>query len=632
MKKVAFFSDGWRKYFNYAWIDGSHKYIHDNNLDINLYVFNCFGNFSQDEKFNLGEYNIFNLPDLSDFDGILVDFTNIAIDGVKDSLIAKIKESGLPVVSLVAELEGAHCAGINNYEAMYTIVEHMITEHGCKTLSYVGGPADNGENKERFRAYKDVLTKYGIEVEEERIFHKDFDIASGEESFRHFKEKELLPDVFICACDNLAVGLCYEAKKHGYNVPKDFLVSGFDNFDKASFFSPRITTAGFVREDIAYKAMGMLHRLMEGQEVEDILYADVVHVFQDSCGCIPKNPRSRGEFVEYKIFGEDREVRMTNKMLNVKRTLLECRSFEEMGQILPRHLEDLGCGSIYMLINHEYARGEEYANADYIKGKIHVTDEYPKDMEVVMAYKNGQILSNVSCKEGHLIPEDITENGQVFVFSPIHFRDQEVGYMVFKNSDYMLDGQLIFELLNVLLESLENMYHRILLNRMNEELSMLYVMDSLTGLYNRMAYNRFAIPMYEECMRLGKPLMIMFVDVDRLKYINDTFGHDMGNVAIKTISRAISAHLPEKGIAIRYGGDEFVVMIPEHSKEEAEYLIGQIESHVRRTSFALNTGFEITSSMGYVIADDENVSLADYINIADERMYEKKRAKNAARK
>ena len=125
--------------------------------------------------------------------------------------------------------------------------------------------------------------------------------------------------------------------------------------------------------------------------------------------------------------------------------------------------------------------------------------------------------------------------------------------------------------------------------------------------------------------------MIMFVDSDRLKYINDTFGHDMGNVAIKTVSRAISVNLPEDGIAIRYGGDEFVVMVPNYTKEQALELVEKMRGHVQRTSTALNIGFEITASIGFVIAEDKSIGLADYVNAADEKMYENKRAKKVTR-
>ena len=51
MKKVAIFSDGWRKFFNFSWVDGCHQYILDHHLDAQVYVFNSFGDFSVDEKF-----------------------------------------------------------------------------------------------------------------------------------------------------------------------------------------------------------------------------------------------------------------------------------------------------------------------------------------------------------------------------------------------------------------------------------------------------------------------------------------------------------------------------------------------------------------------------------------------------
>ncbi len=62
--------------------------------------------------------------------------------------------------------------------------------------------------------------------------------------FEHFNNNDLLPEAFICANDNIAVGIMHQAAANGYNVPQDFLVTGFDNFDKASYYSPRITTIG----------------------------------------------------------------------------------------------------------------------------------------------------------------------------------------------------------------------------------------------------------------------------------------------------------------------------------------------------------------------------------------------------
>ncbi len=631
MRKLAIFSDGWRKFFNFSWVDGCHQYIVDHNLDVQICVFNSFGDFSVDEKFNVGEFNIFNLPDLKEFDGAIVDLNNIRDEEIREGLLWKIRNSGTPTISLINEIPGLYYAGIDDYAAMYTIVEHVIKEHGCTKLNFVGGPIDNYQNKERLRAYKAALEENGIPYEEERVFHKDYTITTGEAGFHHFTGKGITPEAFICANDNIAVGLCHTAKSEGYRIPEDVIVTGFDNLDKASYFVPRITTAGFERGDIAYNAMKLMHQIWEGNTEQKVVLAEVTHVFQDSCGCKGEQVQvDHGAYVENNILNEDRDVRMESAMMELKRELIECQSFQEMGRRLPKHLDRLKCDAIYMVMNPEIARCKDFANAN-IQGEVQKRIVgYPHEMEVVMAYVNGQLIEQVPNLQKELIPNvEESKPDDVYVFSPLHFREQEVGYLAFKNCDYMLDCQLIFEIMNVLLESMENMYHRLLLSHLNEELSHLYVLDSLTGLYNRMAYNRYAIPMYQNCMLNKETLMVMFVDVDRLKMINDNFGHDSGNVAIKTIAMATAAQVPENGIVIRYGGDEFVVLAPNVASEEADGIVERIHAHIKQMSDALTLGFDITASIGYVMADNPEKDLNECINDADARMYVKKRERHA---
>lgn len=626
MKKLAIFSDGWKRYFNFSWVDGCHKYIEDNNLDVQIYVFNSFGDISVDDKFNLGEYNIFNLPDLREFDGVMLDINNINDEQLRESILWRIRNAGIPAVSLMGEIPGLYFAGIDNFKAMYKLVDHVIKEHGCKHLDFVGGPIENYENRERLRAYQAALDDNGIAYDKNRVFCKDYTITTGEAGFHHFQKMGEMPEAFICANDNIAVGLTHVAKQQGYKIPQDFIVTGFDDLDKASYFEPRITTVGFERGEVAYKAMEMMHHIWLGDNEQKATYADLIFSFRDSCGCKSKDVADLGKYVEDNIWSEDREVRNDSAMMELKRELIECHSFKELGMRLPRHLALLKCEAAYMYMNREIANCQDYVNAS-VQGEVPLrTVGYPDDMELVMAYANGEAVNGVKASDGALLPNCSEEKaGDTYVFSPLHFRDQEVGFLAFKNCDYMLDSQLIFEIMNVLLESMEHMYHRQMLSHLNEELSQLYVMDSLTGLYNRMAYNRYAVPMYQNCMANGENLLVMFVDVDRLKYVNDTYGHDAGNVAIKTIAIATSGQVPENAIVIRYGGDEFVVLAPNVGVDEAEEIVRRIQRHITKVSGALNLGFVITASIGYVVASDPEKSLSDYVNEADEKMYDVKR-------
>ena len=105
MRKIAIITDGWRTDTNYAWIGGCRQFIQEHGLDADLYVFNSFGNFSKDEKFNLGEYNITSLPDYSKFDGVIVELTNVANTETIKKITDPIIEAGIPAVSLLEGID-----------------------------------------------------------------------------------------------------------------------------------------------------------------------------------------------------------------------------------------------------------------------------------------------------------------------------------------------------------------------------------------------------------------------------------------------------------------------------------------------------------------------------------------------
>ena len=172
MKRIAIIADAWKRYVNYSWILGCKDYIQEQNLDVEIDIFQIFGNFNMDDKHNIGEYNIIELPDLKKYDGIILEITNTIMKDQYDRIVRKVIESDVPAVSLLETIPGLYSAVIDNYGPMREIVEHLIVRHGCRKINYVGGPAASYENKSRQRAYEDVLREYGIKLEQKRIFSK----------------------------------------------------------------------------------------------------------------------------------------------------------------------------------------------------------------------------------------------------------------------------------------------------------------------------------------------------------------------------------------------------------------------------------------------------------------------------
>lgn len=337
---------------------------------------------------------------------MIVELTNVANTETIKKITDPIIEAGIPAVSLLEGIDGFYRAGIDNYNAMRKIVEHIVKKHGCRKLNYVGGPKKSGENKERVRAFKDVLMENGIPVEQERIVHMDYTVETGSWAFEHFNNKDLLPEAFICANDNIAVGIMHQAAANGYNVPQDFFVTGFDNFDKASYYSPRITTIGFIREQIAYDAMRILDNVWNGRENVHDNYTSVKLICQESCGCQAENPPGRGQYVIDRIFGDVRKIDMENLLMDLKRKLLECDTYAQMAEHLSICIAGLKCREMYVLMNTDLMDMdtiEVEALEDY--REEYITEGYPDDMKVVYACHGNKNCRNICKSDKSLVPD-----------------------------------------------------------------------------------------------------------------------------------------------------------------------------------------------------------------------------------
>ena len=632
MKKIALITDGWKRYVTYAWVQGYRRYASQYHLDTDLYVFQSFGNFNTDEGYNSGEYNITRLPDLRTFDGIILDLSNVSDASLKESFLARVRESGVPAISLLEDLPGLYYSGLDSLTDFSILVEHLITEHGCRKLNYVGGSPRNQENQKRLLAYRKTLEKHGILFEPERVIERSFEIKTGIRAFTEFQQKDLLPEAFVCANDNIAVGVCLTAREAGFSIPEDFLVTGFDNEDKASYCNPRITTADFSKTEIMYHAMELLVDIWNGQTDRRCTYTQAVHIFQESCRCMSECPPDRGQYIIKRILSETRQSDMQNWMIDLNRFLLDCTSYTNLTSHMQMWLHEHQFGNLYLLMNPDIFHLEKVDILPEIPDDIYRCVGYPDKMTVVHPVSDTEAVMQLSITDGHLLP-DITRTGDqnIFVFAPLHFREREVGYVVLQNCDYLLDYQFLFKMLNSFRTALESLYNKLVLCKKNKQLSQLYIHDSLTGLYNRMAYEKLALPLFQKYMQKKKHLGILFVDADHLKYINDNFGHDMGNLAIRSIASAIHKSCPVGSVCMRYGGDEFVCVIPDFDLPRMHQLEKTILHALEEISDVSRFPFPLEASIGSVIADDAVFSLNDYINLADQKMYASKKARKAAR-
>lgn len=633
MKKVALITNGQARYVTHGWIEGYRRYIAEHHSDIDLYTFHCFGNFSQDPNYNIGEYNIAKLPQLSDFDGILLDLAMISDRELKEEIADRARMASVPVVSLLDQVPDFYFSGIDDYQAICTITEHLIVDRHCKYINYVGGIPGNYENLQRFHGYKDTLSKYGIKFDPKRVYEYNYEVKTGLRAFTEFQNNGVLPEAFVCANDNIAAGICLAAQEAGYSIPEDFLVTGFDNAEKAIYFDPPVTTIDFSKADIMYNALCLLYDIWNGTNKSRERFAPTRRIYRESTGCTSIRPTDPGSFVTEQILSEARQGNMLNWMMDLDRFLLDCRSFTELADHMDTWLAEHNCGNLYLLLNTDISSLEKLEELSDVPDDLYQSIGYPDRMTIVHPHQPNNPSGQIDLSKGELIPFAGTPApSQFYLFAPLHFREREIGYLVLENCDFLTKHQFLFETLKTFGTAIESLYGKLILEKKTRQLSNLYIHDSLTGLYNRMAYEKLALPMFQKSMSELRATGIMFVDADHLKYINDNFGHDKGNLAISSISSVIRQQCPVNSVLMRYGGDEFVCIIPDHDQSMMLNLQQKITDSLAVLSLSTGIGFPIEASIGFVVAEDPRISLNDYINQADEKMYLAKKARNATRK
>lgn len=595
-----------------------------------LYIFNCYGGDSEDLLYNKGEYGVFSLIHYEDYDGFILAANNITSYQEREKLAKMLAESGKPAISMEFVMEGLHRVGCDNYQPMKEITQHMIEKHGCKKIFFLAGPEyNNYESNQRLLGVKDGMKEAGLELKEEWIRYSNYTYVGGKKAFEDFWEAEgVLPDCLIAANDEMAIGYCAAAREHGFYAPEDFLVAGFDNAKSAESYKPRLTTVDRGTFGAGYQGCDALFRLISGEEIPQIINLETKVTYRSSCGCKESWDRMK---IDRRLFVESllMQGHINMNMRVMYKKLVQCENWDEYCSVLTESVSEIGCQAMYLMVN----RGEKlypYSNKSVSE------DGFDEKMSVMFAWEQGNLLSYEEPIDVRtLFPQNQKdEESHSYLICPVHFQEREIGYCVIKDSVTLIDDQSIYSWAHSINMSMEILLERLALKKANEVLDALSSADALTGVYNRIGLTRYAEKLLYEDRKKNRDTLILFADINRLKFINDTYGHENGDLAIRTVAETLKQVCPENSLVVRYGGDEFVMTISNCNEETGEKMKGKINAALKRANEIGDFPYEVSSSIGYICAHPgEKNTLEEYVKIADDLMYreKKKRRKNSSR-
>lgn len=161
------------------------------------------------------------------------------------------------------------------------------------------------------------------------------------------------------------------------------------------------------------------------------------------------------------------------------------------------------------------------------------------------------------------------------------------------------------------------------LEKVNSQLRETAARDSLTGLYNRRHFGELLGQFFAEARRYNTDLTCMMIDLDNFKRVNDTLGHQVGDRLLQLTARAIQESIRESDVAVRYGGDEFLVMLPRTTPADAQMSAKRILSRFHKDVSARIPDASVASiSIGLASREqDQPPSGEALVRLADEALY-----------
>lgn len=189
-----------------------------------------------------------------------------------------------------------------------------------------------------------------------------------------------------------------------------------------------------------------------------------------------------------------------------------------------------------------------------------------------------------------------------------------------RSGDLIKVGSAIFKFLfGGELGSIEAQYH--------EEIYRLTIVDGLTQVFNKRYLLEFLEREMARCLRHGRALSLVLLDLDHFKQVNDTYGHLAGDYVLRELAATLKSRIRKEECFARYGGEEFALVLPETGHENTVYLADKLRNLIEQHAFVFEgKRLPVTFSAGVADLSAAHETALSFLKAADARLYEAKRA------
>lgn len=631
-KKLALFVNGYCGEIASQFMKGLWNNLEENTVDV--YSFCGFPSFIMRDDEMKSEMNIYHLPDIKDFDAVVIIANGLDYLDICEDLHKKCVEAKVPFIMTGYKTDEGHFILSDNVVGTKQLIEYVVDKLGCKEIAFLAGGRNNIDSDIRMKVVREYLLSKGLyfpetmEEDDTRLYYSNWEHQGAIDYIINIVRKNAIPDIIICANDELAMVSCNALEAQGYKVPRDVMVTGFDNSYFSKIFFPSISSVDQRYDQLGAECANIIKGIFAGDNELKEVVVPSQFCPKESTGELPDsdNEMVRRKAGKTEFTDTSLDTSFSRKVYDIERNVLASQTFDEIHSQLKKSYElyeYYESNSFHIVLDERYRKSINDMQ-DHFR-----TYEYSESFDAVYSRENGVVYEPSVINRHQLVPNIVDMNkNRYFLFVPLHEHGLTFGYMVLCDNIYSINSKNgVKKYEDSLSVTFARLVQNLRLNDLNKKLFVLSQTDSLTHVKNRTAYNQKEKEYDVRIANNGSSLCfsIGVFDINNLKTINDTYGHERGDLYIQN-SCQLLCHAYKHSPVFRIGGDEFAVILTGEDQKNQYEILDAMYAEIRRIQDTEEV-IERRVSMAGGIAEynpETDTCFADVFKRADAVMYLKK--------
>jgi len=603
-----------------------------------LLIFNACTDLYEDDNSNYkGEGAVYKLIPYNKLSALVIMSNFIYDKKVVASIIDTAKSNGVPVISIDKEIEGCINLSFSYADTFERICRHVIETHGARRLYMIAGIEGNEFSDERVEAFRRALEANGIEFDEDNVGYGCFWEGPTTDLLNRWfvTEHRSVPEAIICANDTMAVLASNYIQRLGFRVPEDCIITGFDGTLQAEYHLPHLTTCRQNYDEMGRRLIDTVIRIGRGEECSGGT-VDFHVMLSQSCGCMKMDKHNVNDAMRAVHERFKQSAFRQLMMCDIQSSVSKATELKMLPEMLMNKFQFSTC---VFALNTDVVEPPDF-------GGHHNSDSPFTDVIDVLSQRYHWV-EQPPCKVelSELLPDypTITRRPEPIIICCLHFLGMVLGYCAFQPRIDFDEYEKMHTLMNALNSSIGTFHSRMHIQyinaqliAVNEKLRVSSLHDFMTGLLNRRGF-------YEETEKLlvsdkasnAMQIALVFADLDGLKHINDTFGHNEGDNAIITLGHALLSSAVRGELCARFGGDEFCIAVLTSESSAEKYCEGfkrSVTDYLQNYNYSSGKPYKVEASIGFYLNPlTPDLDLEELVATADKQMYEEKTARKAMR-